>query len=73
MRWTNDVQFSPGRYRFTAIADNGVRVYVNNRLIINEWADSVVHGVDREVTILGDSTPLKVEYREGIGKAEVRA
>lgn len=72
VRWTNDVQFSPGRYRFTAIADDGVRVYVNNRLLINEWADSVVHGVNREVTILGNSTPLKVEYREGIGKAEVR-
>lgn len=72
VRWTNTVQFSPGRYRFTAIADDGVRVYVNNRLLINEWADSVVHGVTREVTILDAATDVKVEYREGIGKAEVR-
>ncbi|MGB1251264.1 MAG: PA14 domain-containing protein [Candidatus Promineifilaceae bacterium] len=72
IRWTNEVKFSPGRYRFTAIADDGVRVYVNNRLLINEWADSVIHGVNREITILDDSTSLKVEYREGLGEAEVR-
>ena len=71
VRWTNEVVFSPGRYRFTAIADDGVRVIINDQILINDWGNNVVHTINKEVTILDPSTSVTVEYREGIGNAEV--
>jgi hypothetical protein len=38
-RWTRDIDFSTDVYRFTATSDDGIRVWVDNDLIINEWYD----------------------------------
>ena len=36
-RWTRDQRFEPGRYRFRIRADDGVRFYVDDTLVIDEW------------------------------------
>jgi uncharacterized protein YraI len=71
-RWTRTVNLNPGLYRFTAVADDGIRVWVNGQLLINGWSDhqSTVYAVD--VTLPGGQIPLKVEYYENVGLAEVR-
>ena len=38
-RWTTTRYFAAGRYRFTTLTDDGVRLYIDNRLIIDEWHD----------------------------------
>ena len=38
-RWTRYIDLSAGVYRFTATSDDGIRVCVDNELIINEWYD----------------------------------
>jgi hypothetical protein len=38
-RWTRYVDFTAGTYRFTATADDGIRVWLDNELIINDWSD----------------------------------
>ena len=40
-RYERTVELQPGRYRFAAAADDGVRVYVNDQLIIDEWVNQV--------------------------------
>lgn len=70
-RWTRSVAFEPGVYRFRTYADDGVRVYVGDRLIIDDWQD----GVARENTVLyavtGGTRPLRVEYYESTGAANI--
>jgi len=36
-RWTGYLNVTPGTYRFTATSDDGIRVWVDNALIINQW------------------------------------
>ncbi|MCB0020665.1 MAG: hypothetical protein KDE09_22885, partial [Anaerolineales bacterium] len=35
-RWTRTVNFLPGTYRFSATVDDGVRLWVNNSLLIDQ-------------------------------------
>jgi hypothetical protein len=64
-RWQRMVFMQPGRYRFSATADDGIRVWVNNQLIIDEWFNQIVstHLGYYDVTQAGDVS-IKVEYYE---------
>jgi LysM repeat protein len=39
VRWTGTFSFAEGKYRFYAKVDDGVRVYVDDELIIDGWRD----------------------------------
>jgi hypothetical protein len=71
-RWTRQVTLQPGVYRFSAWADDGVRVALDGQWIINEWheARDIVYSVDR--TLSEAPHQLKVEYYERSGDAGVR-
>jgi len=71
VRWTRKISFQSGLYRFSARADDGMRVYIDDQLIIDEWHDSggsTLYQAERNLS--GDRT-LKVEYYEHTGKADV--
>lgn len=40
-RWTISREVPAGNYRFSVWVDYGVRVWVNNQLIINGWVEGV--------------------------------
>lgn len=71
-RWTRIAPFDAGNHRFHAQADDGVRVWVGSRLLIDEW-----HTSTGEEDYVGDiylssgEREIRVEYYEGGGKAEV--
>jgi hypothetical protein len=70
-RWTRQIAFDAGTYRFRASADDGIRVYLDGNPIINEWHDSggtAVYIVDLS---LGGTHSLQVEYYEHVGAASV--
>lgn len=70
-RWTRTIKFDAGTYRFFARADDGVRVWVENERIINEWHDSSgTTTYTADVTLSGNKV-IKVEYYERSGKADV--
>lgn len=73
VRWTRMLNLEAGRYRFAAMADDGVRVWVNDRLIINGWQDSprVLHYA--EVELPGGLASIRVEYYERTGGAAIEA
>jgi len=72
-RWTRTIYFLPGSYRFWAIADDGVRVWLDNNRLINEWhlATNTQYSADVLNLTEGQHT-LKVEYYEEAGMAKVR-
>ena len=39
VKWEGDFSFSTGTYRFTATADDGIRLYVDGALLLDKWLD----------------------------------
>jgi hypothetical protein len=72
-RWTRTIYFLPGGYRFWAIADDGVRVWLDNQLLIDEWHLARNTQYTADVTNLAEGQhTLRVEYYEEAGMAKVR-
>jgi hypothetical protein len=71
VRWSRQVAFDPGSYRFYVWADDGVRVYVDDTLVLDEW-----HGFEDRVysfdLSLSGAHRLKVEYVEQVRNAGIR-
>jgi len=65
-RWTGKLTApTSGKYRFGAIADDGVRVYVDGKLIAEDWTDHAPATITGEVTLeAGRSYDIKIEYYE---------
>jgi len=72
VRWTSRLAFESARYRFNLRADDGVRLYVNNVLLINEWHDSGASTVYSIESSPGTSADLVIEYYERSGQARVQ-
>ena len=71
-RWTANLNFPSGRYRFSATSDDGVRVWVNNQLIIDAWFDRPAQTSTAEFTSPGGVLPVRIEYYENTALAEMR-
>ncbi len=67
VRWTGKiVPAESGLFRFGVLADDGVRVYVDNKLIAEDWTDHAPSPITGEVTFeAGKSYEIKIEYYEG--------
>ena len=68
-RWTRYIDVTPGTYRFTVTSDDGIRLWVDNALILDKWSDhpSTTYTVDK---YLGSGHHMiKVEYYENTGYA----
>jgi hypothetical protein len=69
-RWTRRVDLGAATYRFTVSGDNGVRLWVDNYLLIDRWTDTV--GTDSaNIQLLAGPHDIKLEYFEGFGGASV--
>lgn len=67
-RFERTINFNPGSYRFTARADDGVRVWIDNQLIIDQWhasAGNVDYTADRYM--YGNQAVRVEHYDEGAG------
>lgn len=72
VRWTQSLSFPTGRYRFTVAADDGVRLWVNNTLIIDEWRDQAESWFTAEINLPGGPVPVRMEYYDHEGAAMAR-
>ncbi len=76
VRWSGQVlpQFSE-KYYFVARADDGVRLTVNNQLIVNRWANAgggvvdTTGSIDLQAGVLYD---IVMEYYEAVGDAQAQ-
>lgn len=71
-RWNRAVNLGAGTYRFRVLVDDGARLYVNNNLIINQWRQQSLTEFTAEVNLPGGSIPVRLEYVEFTGNAQVR-
>jgi glucose/arabinose dehydrogenase len=71
VRWTKTQAFGAGRYRFTVTADDGVRFYLDNRLIVDHWPASPGTPYTYDADLGTGNHSLKVEYYEAGGGAAI--
>ena len=70
VRWTRSVNFSPGgSYRFSTHSDDGVRVWVDNTLIIDHWTDGGDQNYTGDINLSEGDHTVKIEYYENGGFA----
>lgn len=67
-RFSRDVAFSCGTYRFGIFVDDGVRLWVGDQLLIDQWQDQVA-SFTADISLTGGSVPVKVEYYQHNGGA----
>jgi len=73
-RWTGKVQAQyTETYTFYALADDGVRLWVNNVLLIDKWIDQGPTEYSATITVAaGTKYDIKMEYYENGGGADAR-
>ncbi len=70
-RFTKNEYFEAGDYTFSAKADDGVRVYVDNKLVIDSWQKSDGGIRKGDISLSKGNHAIKVEYFEGDGAANI--
>jgi hypothetical protein len=68
-RWQRYIDVTPGTYRFTATSDDGIRVWVDDDLIIDQWRMQPVTTFSADKYLSGGHHLIKVEYFEENGAA----
>ncbi|MFT3788022.1 MAG: PA14 domain-containing protein [Tepidisphaeraceae bacterium] len=70
-RWTGQVQtVEAGTYTFSVTADDGVRLWVNDTLLIDKWVDQSATTYTATITLTAASrVNLRMEYYEKTGNA----
>ena len=66
-RWTRTANLVDGMYRFTLRADDGVRLLIDDTLIIDEWHIANGQVYVRDVNLLAGAHKLVVEYYQETG------
>jgi hypothetical protein len=70
IRWTGRASFNAGKYDFYVRSDDGIRVWVNNALIINQWDNPPYTGMNYiNYTMAAGTWDIKIEYIERSGNA----
>ncbi len=72
-RYTRSEYFDRGVYRFTVTADDGVRLYLDDGLVIDRWVDQAATTYTADVSLGAGYHSERVEYYERGGGAVVRA
>jgi SH3-like domain-containing protein len=62
VRWTGTLELPADSYRFTTSTDDGVRLWVNDQLIINKWRNQAELAFSAEIELPAGRIPVKMEY-----------
>lgn len=70
VRWTGNYDFGDDAvYRFSSRTDDGVRLWVNNQLVIDQWRDMGATTYNSDQNLVAGLRPIKLEYYENGGSA----
>ncbi len=72
VRWAGNAYFSGGSYTFIATADDGVRVWLDQYLIIDAWRDQGATEYRTTRTVTAGYHNVQVDYYENGGGAVAR-
>lgn len=70
-RWTRTLHFDAAIYRFTVSSDDGVRLWVDDRLVIDEWKESDLNRESVDLAMVSGKHTIIVEYFERSGDANI--
>ncbi len=70
-RFTKLQHFAQGRYKFTTSADDGIRVFIDNNLVINRWQGFENEPNTAEILLTEGNHNIVVEYFENYGGASL--
>ncbi len=71
-RWTRALDFAIGTYRFHLVVDDGARLWIDNRLVIDAWRDGSTRELTADVPLAAGEHVIRLEYYENVGQARVR-
>lgn len=74
VRWTGAVVPAYSEpYTFTVTADDGVRLWVDNQLVVNNWVNQTAKAVSGQIALpAGQPATIKLEYFQNSGAASVK-
>ncbi|MBV9080658.1 MAG: hypothetical protein JO102_06025 [Elusimicrobia bacterium] len=73
VRWSGYLLVpAAGRFEFYVHADDGVRFWIGDKLLIDEWTSHPIKVANAGLTLLPGYYPIKVEYFQGKKKAVIR-
>ena len=72
-RWTGQFVFESGNYIFRARADDGVRVTIDQTVVIDAWVDGPLERTNRFIGIGAGPHTITVEYYKRIGNGYIQA
>ena len=70
-RWVRSLHFDGDDYRFHVRTDDGVRLYVDNSLIIDQWRDDSARDYAADIYLGTGTHTIRIEYYEHTGTAEL--
>lgn len=75
IRWGGRLRvITTGNYQFQTRSDDGVRLWVNEQLLIDQWNDhsATDHTSDNVYLVAGQVYPIRMEFYERLIDAEIR-
>lgn len=73
VRWLRRMTLDGGVYRISAKADDGVRIWINDDLVLDGWQGNTVDQLfTTEVHLGGGEYAIRVDYQENRGDAAVQ-
>ena len=69
VRWTRTVAFPPGDTTFYAQIDDGVRLWLDNVLIIDRWQESAMQTYSYTQSVSAGNHTIRVEYFQASGNS----
>jgi hypothetical protein len=71
-RWRGKVRLPVGRWKIEACADDGIRVYIDGRLLIDQWQSQPLTTHSRMIDLAGREHDVMVEYFQKDGRGACR-
>ena len=72
VRWTREMYFSAGTYRFKVLVDDGVRLWIDGTLLIDRWRAGEPKSFTGEMTLSEGIHYFRLEYFDFRYDAQVR-
>ena len=71
-RWRGATSFDQGVYRFSVTVDDGVRLWVDDVLVLDSWKSESTRDLTADVGLARGEHKLRLEYFENRGTAVIR-
>jgi hypothetical protein len=71
-RWLRYIDVPPGNYQVTVTADDGVRLWIDDELLINQWHDQGATTYTAQKYLGSGHHQVRLEYYENFGDAVIR-